>query len=156
MNNNTCCFTGHRRLPAEKMQSIAKRLDAEIDRLIRLGVTDFLSGGALGFDQTAAAVIVAKRESGHDIRLIFALPCRNHDERWTHEQKRLWSALLLKADEIRYLSEEYSYGCMKKRNRYMVENSQYCVCALLYGRSGTAQTVRYARHRGLEVVNVAK
>jgi len=29
----------------------------------------------------------------------------------------------LPAEEIRYVSEEYSLGCMKKRNRFMVDFS---------------------------------
>lgn len=46
----TCCFTGHRRLPKEKMRHIVKRLDQEVENLISQGVTDFISGGALEID----------------------------------------------------------------------------------------------------------
>lgn len=126
----TCCFTGHRKLPKEKIAYIVKRLDHEIDNLISQGVRNFISGGALGFDQIAASLIIAKKEMGRDIRLIFALPCKNQDERWNDGQKRLYSNLLSEADEIVYVSEEYADGCMKKRNRYMVEQSDYRICAL--------------------------
>ena len=60
----TCCFTGHRKLPKERIEHIIKRLDQEVDNLISQGVTDFISGGALGFDQIAASLIVAKKEMG--------------------------------------------------------------------------------------------
>ena len=129
-NKSVCFFTGHRKLPADKIEHIITRLDSEIDRLIKLGVTDFISGGALGFDQIAASLIVAKKEMGHNIRLIFALPCKNQDKDWTAEQKQLYRSLLSEADEVRYISEEYTADCMKKRNYYMVDNSAYCVCAI--------------------------
>lgn len=60
----TCCFTGHRRLPKDKIEQIVIRLNQEVDNLISQGVTDFISGGALGFDQIAASLIVAKKEMG--------------------------------------------------------------------------------------------
>ena len=143
-------------MPADKIENIISRLSEEIDRLIHLGVTDFISGGALGFDQIAAALVIAKKEMGYNVRLLFALPYRNHDEGWSAEQRQLYSNLLNEADEVQYISDEYGVGCMKKRNRYMVDNSAYCICAMLRNGSGTAQTVRYARQKGVTVVNVAK
>jgi uncharacterized phage-like protein YoqJ len=156
MNQNTCFFTGHRILPADKIEHIIKRLSDEIDNLMDLGVTDFISGGALGYDQIAAAMVAAKREMGHNIRLIFVLPCRNQDEYWTAEQKQLYRGLLNEADEIRYVSEEYSADCMKNRNYHMVDNSRYCICAMFNDRSGTAQTVRYAQKKSVIIINVAE
>lgn len=102
----------------------------------------------------AASLIVAKKEMGNDIWLIFALPCKNQDEQWNAEQKRLYHSLLGEADEIIYLSEEYYDGCMKKRNQYMVDRSAYCICALIYPTGGTAQTMRYAKSKIVEVKNV--
>lgn len=154
MKSKICCFTGHRKLPAEKMKQILINLDREVDNLIREGVTDFISGGALGFDQMAASLIVAKKEMGEDIRLIFALPCRNQDEKWSIKQKELYHSLLAEADEIVYVSEEYFDGCMKKRNRYMVDRSGYCICALIYHTRGTAHAVRYAKQKGVKVINL--
>lgn len=156
MTTTTCCFSGHRKLPASEIEHIVRRLNIEVDVLVRQGVTDFIVGGALGFDQIAASLIAAKKEMRANIRLIFALPCHNQDAQWSSEQKRLYRALLMEADEVRYVSEEYSSDCMKKRNYYMVDNSGYCICALLNARSGTAQTVRYAQQKGLCIINVAQ
>jgi len=155
MKEITCCFTGHRKLPANKIQNIVISLDREIENLIAQGVTDFISGGAVGFDLIAASLIVAKKEMGRNIRLIFALPCKNQDALWPQEQKALYQNLLNEADEIVFVSEEYSPLCMKRRNKYMVEHSEYCICALLHEKSGTAQTVRLARKKGLKIISVA-
>lgn len=156
MSKNTCCFTGHRKLPANKIQTIVTNLDRELDALIENGVTDFMSGGALGFDQIAASLIVAKKEMGKKLRLIFALPCKNQDAHWDEKQKELYQNLLGEADEIVYVSEDYDPFCMKRRNKYMVEHSAYCICALLHEKSGTAQTVRFARKKGLKIINVGE
>lgn len=150
----TCCFTGHRKLPQEKIEQILIRLNQEVDNLISQGITDFISGGALGFDQLAASLIVAKKEMGNNIRLIFALPCKNQDMLWSAEQKRLYRGLLDEADEIIYVSEEYTNDCMKKRNQYMVDRSAYCICALIFETGGTAQTVKYAGKKNIKVINV--
>jgi len=151
----TCCFTGHRKLPQNKIEKIILNLNCEVENLIAQGVTDFISGGALGFDQLAASLIIAKKEMGKKIRLIFALPCKNPDGFWTDEQRRLYHSILAEADEVIYVSEEYTHGCMKKRNRYMVDQSGYCICARLHPMSGTDQTVRYARQKGAQIINVA-
>jgi len=156
MNTNKCFFTGHRRLPSDRIKEIVTTLDREIDNLISEGVTDFISGGALGFDQIAASLIIAKKKMEKNIRLIFALPCKNQDKLWTEKQKTLYKDLLGEADQVIYVSKAYSNSCMCKRNRYMVQNLDYCICALLHGVSGTGQTVRLARKSGLRVINVAE
>ena len=153
-HKQTCCFTGHRRLPKAQIEAITKRLSQAVDSLISQGITDFISGGALGFDQIAASLMVTKKEMGHNVRLIFALPCRNQDEKWSSTQKELYHILLAKADEVIYVSEEYTDGCMKKRNQYMVDRSAYCICAQIYPASGTMQTIRYAGAKGVRVIHV--
>ena len=55
----TCCFTGHRRIPADDLPAVAAALRREVLRLCREeGITVFLSGGALGFDTLAAETVL--------------------------------------------------------------------------------------------------
>ena len=151
-----CCFFGHRRLPKERIEQIVIRLDREIENLINQGVTDFISGGGLGFDLLAASLIIAKKEMGKKIRLIFALSFMDQDKFWSDEQRSLYRSLLVEADEIIYISEKYTDGCMKKRNRYMIDHSAYCISALLHPFSSTDQTIKYARQKGVEVISLAE
>lgn len=46
-------------------------------------------------------------------------------------------------------------GCMHKRNRYMVDNSNYCICCLTEEKDGTAYTVSYAKKQNLKIINLA-
>lgn len=156
MKDKTCCFSGHRNLPTNKVDHILKRLEQEIENLINQGVTTFISGGAINFDQTAASMIIEKRQLGANIQLVFMLPCHNQDKLWKPEQKLHYRTLLNKADKILYISDEYTKDCMKLRNYAMVDNSNYCICAFLHGASGTSQTVAYAKKMGLTVINVAE
>ena len=48
MKNQTCCFTGHRRIPESEHANIQKLLESEITNLIHQGVRYFGAGGALG------------------------------------------------------------------------------------------------------------
>ena len=152
--DKTCCFMGHRRLPGDKTARIVTRLDREVERLIGLGVTDFISGGALGFDQLAAALIVSKRSAGKNIRLIYVLPCREQEKNWDAPDRRLYHRLLIEADEIVYVSERYEIGCMQKCSRCMADRSAYCLCAQTRPFGRMARTIAYARKNGLCVINV--
>lgn len=139
MINSTCCFTGHRTLPANQIEKIVIALDREVESLIAKGITNFISGGAVGFDQMAAALIITKKEMGKPVRLLFALPCKGQDRKWSEKQRKLYRKLLARADEIMYVSDEYSDFCMRKRNDFMVERSAYCICALLREKSETGR-----------------
>jgi uncharacterized phage-like protein YoqJ len=151
----TCCFAGHRKLPEDKIGVILLNLDREIERLIKNGVTTFISGGATGFDQIAASLIAAKKEMGCDVHLVMALPCHGQEMSWGESEKRLYQHLLDDADAIEYVSGVCGETGMAEQNQYMVDHSAYCICALLCDMSGTGQTVRYAHEKHRCVINVA-
>ena len=155
MNRLTCCFTGHRLLPREKLPGILMRLSAQVDALIAQGVTRFISGGALGFDQLAALVVLNKREDENKpIELIIAQPCRDQSKAWSDKEKQVYENILSQADEVVCLSEHYFNGCMQIRNRYMVDHADHVIACMERLQGGTAQTVRYAVQKGLDVANV--
>ena len=60
------------------------------------------------------------------------------------------------ADKVVYTAQQYTPGCMHRRNRHLVDNSGVCVCYLTKGSGGTAYTVRYAENYGREVINLSK
>ena len=64
LKENTCCFAGHRVLSQKKIERIVKRLNKEIDHLIQQGVTNFISGGAVGFDSISSSLVISKKQQG--------------------------------------------------------------------------------------------
>lgn len=152
----TCCFTGHRQLPPEEQAEIANRLERVIAALYQKGIRYYGAGGALGFDTLAAQTVIRLRESCPDMKLILILPCLTQTRGWRPEDVTEYESIKAHADKVVYTSQQYTPGCMHKRNRHLVDNSSVCICYLTRDSGGTAYTVRYAKKRGLEVINLAK
>lgn len=155
MVERTCCFTGHRILSLAERDYIQKRLSEEIDRLYKIGKNQFISGGAIGFDQIAAYVVLDKKKIYKDISLFMVLPFVGQEEKWNLKQKEAYEQLLPMADEVIYISESYNDYCIHGRNMYMVDASSVCICYLKYQRGGTFNTVKYALENDMDVINIA-
>lgn len=154
LKDKRCCFTGHRFISKEHMNIIEKNLPIVIDSLAERGVTEFISGGALGFDMLAAKAVIQARERNAGLRLILALPCMNHNCNWKNADKADFDCITAMSDEVIYVSDNYYDGCMLRRNRYMVDKSRHCIFYMAYPRGGTAYTVRYALDADLEMHNI--
>ncbi|MBE6598005.1 MAG: DUF1273 domain-containing protein [Ruminococcaceae bacterium] len=153
---NTCFFTGHRSIPESKINEVALRTREQIYHLTAQGYKHFICGGAVGFDTIAAVQVAKVKAGGADIKLILALPCRDQTAVWKNtDMLRLYQKLKGVADEIVYISELFTEGCMKERNRFMVEHSTACI-TYFNGRrvGGTAQTVRMAKEKNITIFNV--
>ena len=157
---NSCCFTGHRKIPAERLECISADLVEIIKILADNGYKYFICGGALGFDTMAAQAVTALSAVREDIHLILALPCLDQTLKWLYndegeESIREYQRLKGLAESIVYLSETHTPDCMKQRNQFMVDNSSFCV-AFYSGsaRSGSGQTYRMAKKAGLTVFNL--
>ncbi len=139
-----CCFTGHRKMSDLQRQEVRRKLEKTVQELIDNGVTEFICGGAIGFDMLAAHVIISKKAE-NPITLKLALPCRDQSKRWNSALKSEYEAILSCADEIIYMSDKYVTGCMHARDKYMVDNSDIVVAFYRGTTGGTQYTVQYAR-----------
>lgn len=157
----TCCFTGHRpeELPFKKDEEhpdclrLKELLRQEIERLItEEGVRHFISGMAVGTDLIAAELVLELKKTYPQITLESAIPYEEQAIKWTAQQREQYYKIAGQCDESVTLQAAYSRDCMKNRNRYMVDHSEY-VLAVWAGtpRSGTGQTVRYARSLGRQI-----
>lgn len=157
MREKTVCFTGHRNIPSEQEEKIRISLEKVLEDLIDSGYRFFGAGGAIGFDTIAAqTVLKLKAEKYPQIRLILVLPCRNQAEMWKAENRRIYEEIKAQADKVVFTSENYSDGCMQKRNRHLVQNSSVCVCYMNREKGGTFYTVNYARQQKLKIYNLWK
>ena len=156
MKEKTCCFTGHRELPEEQLPQLKQTLFKVIVRLASQGVTRFACGGALGFDTLAAQMVLMVKEAFPQIELLLILPCKTQEKYWPKEDQEIYREILARADRVVFVSETYTQGCMQKRNRLLVEGSSVCVCYCTKKQGGTLYTVRYARQKGLNLINLAE
>lgn len=151
---NCCCFTGHRAISSEHIVKMNKTLPRLITKLAGSGICDFITGGALGFDTFAAKHVLKARKDNPKIHLILALPCREQAKSWRKKDMLVYDEIKNLADEVIFVSENYDAGCMHRRNRFMVDNSESCVFYMTSPRGGTAYTVKYAIKSELILYNI--
>lgn len=150
--NSSCFFTGHRIIPESDLKWMKSCLHRVCLRLItEYGVSDFIAGGALGFDTVAADTVIWLRKK-YDIRLHLYLPCVNQTRGWSKENKEEYNRICDKADDIRLITNgPYYDGCMQKRNRAMVDSAKFGIAYCTAMRGGTYSTLSYAAKRGRNV-----
>ncbi|MBQ6380706.1 MAG: DUF1273 family protein [Clostridia bacterium] len=156
MKSQTCCFTGHRKIPKDELPQIKSKLKNTIIELINNGVIYYGAGGALGFDTLAALTVLELKQQYPQIKLILVLPCKNQTRNWQQSDIEVYENIKSQADKVVFTSEMYYNGCMLKRNKHLVDNSGYCVCYKTRDTGGTAYTVKYATEKQLNIINLAK
>lgn len=158
----TCAFTGYRpsKMPWGYDETDARcvefrfRLREALEYLIGQGYTDFMSGGALGFDQMAARIVLSLREKYPWIRLVMVIPFDGQADKWSREQRGRWLEIIEASDRVIHISHEYDKGVFFKRNHYLVENADLLLAAFDGQPGGTAGTVAYAKRHGVRVVRI--
>lgn len=148
----TCCFTGHRIIPAKDIPQLKEELEQEIARLIDQGVTRFVAGGALGFDTLAAEEVLRQRKKHPEIALNLMLPCKGQEKKWRLGDRLRYQKIVRQADGVIYLAEAYYDGCMLKRNREMIAASAHCMVYCTKGKGGTVYTVNRGKQAGLHMI----
>ncbi len=153
--NSTCCFSGHRNIPRGVEKLLYGRLLECVDALVKIGVCNFLSGGALGFDRMCEKAVLEIKKKAPHIRLTIVIPCGDQHKRWSEGDKAEYERMRTAADNVICLNERYVTGCMHNRNRFMVERSEYCVCYYTGQGGGTRHAVNLAREMDRDVINLA-
>lgn len=154
---NACCLTGHRKMPPDMVNDIQRHLIRTIDRLYtEKNITTYYVGGAQEFDALASEVVIERRAVLHDLRLVVVVPHVGQAASWSSDEKARYERIKNRASDVICLAEHYYRDCMQRRNRYLVDHSDVCVCYLIELTGGTAYTVEYARKQGIPVLNLTK
>jgi len=158
---DTCFFSGHRIISAQTCEELKPIIRNQISALVdKFGVKEFISGGALGFDTLCADTVIEMQEESEEfagkVRLSLYLPCYDQEKKWSADDKYHFNMLKFKAGECRYITEDtYTSTCMKLRNFAMVDAAGYGIVYCTNARSGTGQTIRYAKEKNRTFVNLA-
>lgn len=153
----SCSFTGHRNITEN--QDLLNSLILSIEYCIKNGVTDFYSGGAIGWDTICSKMVLRLKNKYPQIRLHLVLPCRKEYQTlyWNEIQKLEFEKIFQLADTIEYTSLYYYNGCMKIRNARLIQLADICICYCDNQYStGTAQTVRMAIKKSIPIINLYK
>lgn len=160
----SCCFTGYRpeKFPFDFSDNNMRYITFEnslmqtIYKLCENGCCTFFSGMAKGFDIVAAECVLLARETFRtsSIKLVCAVPFIEQSKSFSDEWKARYNDILSKCDEVVLTSDRYYSGCYMRRNRFMVDNSDFVV-TWFDGRSGgTKGTIDYAKRLGRTVINL--
>lgn len=151
------CVTGHRPkllygydLNNEKWQALKEKLK---ELLLEEDCTEAITGMALGTDQIFALAVLELKESGKDIKLTCAIPCKDHDSKWKPESRKLYHEILAKADSaVQVSNQEYEPRLMQQRNRWMVDHADEVIAVWNGNASGTKNCVDYAQSCRKDVI----
>lgn len=157
----TACFTGHRpnKLNGYEAEDNKKLLwkihNVCVDLIENKKVDTFINGLALGVDLWSAKIVVKLKEKYPHIKLISAIPCRNHADKWGKKAKNLWQEVCDKSDEVVLVTdEEYKPYLMQVRNEYMVKNSDYVIGVWDGTKGGTRNCINFAEKQNKEIIRI--
>ena len=157
----TACFTGHRpnKLngynPLDNRDTLWNIRNSVVDLIENKEVFIFINGLALGVDMWSAMIVLKLKETYPHIKLISAIPCRNHSNKWPQEQQLQWKDICERSDEVVLVSDEpYMPYLMQVRNKWMVDRSDFVIAVWNGSLGGTANCIRYAEEKEKEIIYV--
>jgi len=160
--NEACCFTGHRpqKLPWRFDEgdplciSFKEKLAVVIEAVYESGIRHFISGMALGCDIYCAEAVIALKRAHPDITLEAAVPFSGQSEKWSRSARLRYDRILSLCDRVTLIQQDYTAGCMMRRNRYMVDNSSVLIACYDEVSGGTWNTIDYAQYKGIEIIQL--
>ena len=167
MNSFSCVITGHRPTrfkfkyneKDKRCQRIKKCLQEQLIRLYNQRVRCFWAGGAMGADMWASEILLRMKEQTayQDVELCLALPFEGYDADCDDWHQKRMKFIRKYAAKVLILGEMPSSENYKKRNYFMVDQAG-CMVAVYDNvnnmRSGTQQTVNYAKKKGLQIIYI--
>lgn len=148
----TCTFAGHREVYAAYLD---EKLEQAIEELLKQDREFiFYTGGMGGFDaKCASAVRAAKRRHPDlDIRLHLILPymMQKLNENKDYYEKAFDSIII----PFELTGAHYK-SAITKRNRWMIDASDYLIAFVYRDFGGAYTTLKYARRCGKKIIQLA-
>ena len=148
-----CTFAGHREV---YQANIAEKLDEAISKIMSEDdCFRFLVGGMGDFDgMCSSAVRRAKRNyPDKQISLELVLPYLTRE---LNENKQFYETSYDDVIIPIELADVHYKSAINRRNRWMVEKSDWMVAFVYRDFGGAYTTLRYAEKKGLQIINLAK
>ncbi len=113
----------------------------------------------MGVDMWAAELLLRMKEQQayQDVELCLALPFEGYNTDWDDWHRKRMDFICRYAEKVLVLGEMPSSESYKKRNYYMVEQAGHMIAVYDNAhnmRSGTQQTVNYAKKKGLQIIYI--
>ncbi len=133
MDFNACAVTGHRpsKLPWKYNETdprcvlLKTVLTEQIVKLAEAGVTEYLSGMALGTDIYCAEIMLALREKIPALKLYCVLPCKDQVDKWTASARARYQSILERTDSVTYVDAAPEKN--RQRRQLRTGETQHCL-----------------------------
>lgn len=157
-----CCFTGHRpqKLPwgydetDPRCAAFKEKLNAVIRAVYESGITHFICGMALGCDLYCGEAVAELKKTAPKVTLEAAVPFKDQAGSLGKRHRERYDAVIAACNKVTVIQESYSRGCMMRRNRYMVDNSEVLIACYDGQSGGTWNTIKYAMEQDKEVIQL--
>ncbi len=147
-----CTFAGHRNISAT--EELVSALKEHVEILItKESVSEFLVGNYGGFDHIAAKTVRELKKVYPDIKLNLAIPYLTKVITEYKEQFYENYDCIVMADIPPSTPKNLQ---ILKCNKYMVDKADFLICCINHGWGGAAQTLDYAKKKGVKVINIAE
>ncbi len=140
--NKKVTFIGH----SECWNINKEKLESCIIDLITKGATTFLSGGMGNFDWLCARTVNNLRKNFPQIKNILVIPYLT----FNIQNKEIFDEIIYPEGLEKYHFKE----AIIKRNKYMIDRSDYAVCFIEHEWGGAAKTYKYAQKQGLKIMDL--
>lgn len=151
MAGKTCCITGHRTIPKDKINNVKDEIQKEVLQAVEDGYTHFISGFAQGVDLMFAAIVAELKKENRSLTLEAAIPYKGR----LKSKDQTFQDLFVVCNDVTVLCDRYIPQCFFLRNRYMVDKSSRII-AVYDGREkgGTFYTIQYAQKEDKEIQEI--
>ena len=106
-----------------------------------------ISGMALGVDQWSAEICIER-----SVPFIAAVPFKGHEKKWPQKSQEHYHYLLSQAAEVEIVCDgTYKRGMYQVRDEWMVDRCDTLIAVWDGTKSGTKNTIDYAKEVGREI-----
>ena len=140
----TATFIGHKECHELKVENVR----SEIEKLIALGVNDFLNGGMGTFDWICAKTVFELRKTYPQIRNYLVIPYLS----FNIANEKYFDSIIYPEGFEKY----HFKSAISARNQYLVDNSKYAICYVTHDWGGAAKTFERAKKKGLTIINIGE
>ena len=147
-----CCFAGHRPDGIKRpVDDVKVDLENAVMKAIDEGYTTFITGMCWGVDIWAGEIVNRLKNQYEGIKLIAAVPYPEFADAWSPDWQEKYKRLLENADAVKVLAQEYNEAVFQTRNNWMVDHSAMLIAVCNGQKSGTLNTIWYARKQKIPV-----
>lgn len=146
--NNVCSAFGHR----EVYENIEDEIDKIINELIENhNINTFFTGGMGAFDGIFSSAVRRAQKHNPDIKLILVKPYFSAElNRHKSNYQARYSSVIVPD----VLIDVHYKSAITKRNKWMIDNSDYCICYVSRDFGGAYTAMKYAEKKGKLYINL--